>query len=170
MSWTHPNQYVDGTTLAISAIERTEIEYGICNALNTGFMATPAPVTVSVAAPAAARTITGLAAGTWCFRARTWVISNLTPSAWAVKTDGTMAFKVIIPPAPKPPGNIMVADLQVYTVVKAKDRFVLLPVGTVPAATPCDPGQSVNGMNAVPRDAVQWTGTVQDDVVVARCG
>jgi hypothetical protein len=55
-------------------------------------------------------------------------------------------------------------------VIKTKNRFVLLPVGTVPANTPCDTTQSVNGHYAVPRDAVTWSGTVEPDVVVAQCG
>ena len=46
-SWTHPTQYTDGTALPIGQIARTELEYGLCNAGKTGFLATPAPVIVS---------------------------------------------------------------------------------------------------------------------------
>jgi hypothetical protein len=170
VTWTHPTQYVDGTALPISQIARTEIEYGICNGLNSGFMATPAPVIVSVTAPAAARTITGLAAGTWCFRARTVSTLNTTPSAWTVNANGTLPYKVILPPVPQPPSNLMLANTQVFTVVKQRDAFVMLPVGTAPAGTACDPLQSVNGYHVIPREAVTFTGSVQPEVVVARCG
>ncbi len=170
LSWQHPTQYTNGTALPLASIARTEVEYGVCNAGKTGFLATPAPVIVSVPAPPAVRVITGLAPGTWCFRARTVVTGNPTPSAWTANTDGTLASKVILPPVPAPPSNLTVADTVAYTVVKARDRFVLLPVGTVPADTPCDTSQSINGRYVVPRAAVTWAGNVKPEVVVASCG
>lgn len=70
---------------------------------------------------------------------------------------------------PAPPEALSVADLTVYTIVKQTNRFVLLPVGTVPIGTSCIPEQNINGMYVVNRDSVQWTGTVQPLVVVADC-
>lgn len=168
LTWVHPTQYTDSTALPLSAISTTEVEYGVCNAGRTGFLTTPAPVRVSVPAPAAARVVTGLAAGTWCFRARTFVTGNTTPSDWSAGAGGVLASKVVLPPQPMPP-TLSVADGQAYTILKREDRFVLLPVGTVPADTPCDTSQSVNGYYVVPNAAVTWTGTVRPIVVVAQC-
>lgn len=163
LSWTQPTTNVDGSAIPASGTGRlvgNRVEWGTCSTANVfgtviGQQAWTTPRT--------SYTVTGLAPATYCFRA-------FASTTYGESGPSAVASKTILPPMPNPPGNIMVADLQVYTVIKTKDRFVLLPVGTVPAATPCDPAQSVNGMNAVPRDAVQWTGTVQDDVVVARCG
>ena len=71
---------------------------------------------------------------------------------------------------------------QVYTVVKQRDRFVLVAVGTVPAGTSCDLRYAVSGLGpndvfitnagAVPRASVNWTSPTgsRPEVVVARCG
>jgi hypothetical protein len=73
-------------------------------------------------------------------------------------------------PGPLPP-VILAQEETVYTVVKQPDRFVLIPIGTVPAGTPCDPNQSVNGLGVVPNVAVVWApgSTVRPIVVVAQC-
>ena len=65
---------------------------------------------------------------------------------------------------------VTVAPYLVYDIVKRPDRYVLLPVGRVPAGLPCDPTQGVNGMNVVPVASVTWFGTVRPPVVVAACG
>lgn len=73
---------------------------------------------------------------------------------------------------PLPP-VILLQPTTVFTVIKQRDRFVLLPIGTVPAGTECDPNNSVNGHEAVPREAVDWTCQgifcVRPEVVVAQC-
>lgn len=69
------------------------------------------------------------------------------------------------------PPVILANDEVVYTVIKQPDRFLLLPIGTVPAGTECDPNNSVNGHGAVPNEAVVWTSPTgsRPIVVVARC-
>lgn len=62
-----------------------------------------------------------------------------------------------------------VTEGTVKTVVRTDNRFLLLPVGTVPLGTSCDVENSVNGHYAVPRDQVTWSGNVQPQVVVAEC-
>lgn len=59
----------------------------------------------------------------------------------------------------------------VYTVVKQVNRFVLLPVGTVPIGTMCDLENTVNGLGAVPTEDVVWTSPTgsRPIVVVAQC-
>lgn len=92
VTWVHPTSYEDGTALPLSSIARTELEYGKCNTAKDGFLASPAPVTLPVAAPATTRTITGLGAGDWCVRARTVStiatdgISDWTNMAWKTIT------------------------------------------------------------------------------------
>lgn len=91
VSWDHPTQYTDGTALPLSAIARTELEYGKCNGTTDGFLASPTPVIVQVAAPAVTRTISSLGAGRWCVRARTIGTSATdNTSAWT-----NMAWKEI---------------------------------------------------------------------------
>lgn len=72
--------------------------------------------------------------------------------------------------APLPP-IIIESEQTVFNVVKQPDRFVLLPVGLVPAGTQCDPNNAVNGHGAVPVDDVVWQPgvTVRPIVVVALC-
>lgn len=62
-----------------------------------------------------------------------------------------------------------VVDERAYIVAKTNGRFLLLVVGTVPLGTACDVETEVNGMNAVPIDAVTFTGA-RDVLVVAECG
>ncbi len=161
LQWTHATQNTDGTPIA--TILRTEINYGKCNAAKTALAATPAPVIAQVPFPAATHTITGLGTGSWCFQARTVVTGGVTSAYTAFVSSDVLA------PVPNPPGGLTVTATVAYTVLKAEDRFVMLPVGTVPADTVCDPTQSVNGYYAVPRAAVTWSGTVRPAVVVAQC-
>lgn len=163
LTWSNPTLHEDGTDIPATgqySLVSTEIDYSICLA---GTVDPNNTTTVSVAAPLESHTIDPLAPGDYCFFAR------------AVNTEGTssdvsnLAVKTVAPPTPAPPSNLTVTDLVVYTVLKQENRFVLVGVGTVPANTPCDPNQSVNGHNAVPLAAVQWAGTVRPQVVVAKC-
>lgn len=79
-------------------------------------------------------------------------------------------LKTVIGSAPLPP-IILSQSQTVFTVVKQPNRFILLPIGTVPAGTICDPNNSTNGHGVVPTDAVVWTpgSSVRPIVVVARC-
>lgn len=91
VTWEHPTQYTDGTALPLSAIARTELEYGKCNAAKDGFLASPTPAIVQVAAPAVTRTISSLGAGDWCVRART--VGTAATDNTSVWTN--MAWKTI---------------------------------------------------------------------------
>ena len=72
--------------------------------------------------------------------------------------------------SPLPPVIIQQAEM-VFTVVKQPNTFLLLPIGVVPAGTPCDMNNSTNGHGAVPTDAVIWTSesSSRPIVVVAKC-
>jgi hypothetical protein len=82
----------------------------------------------------------------------------------------TTAGEVRTHSTPLAPGNLAVkGDPTVYTVVRQENRFILLPVGTVPPNTSCIEDQTINGHNAVPIDQVTWSGTVRPVIVVAVC-
>lgn len=114
----------------------------------------------------------------------TYVVDNLTPDTYyfvatAYNEAGTEsaysseAVKDIVGGStiPNPPTGLTVsANLTAFSVIKVKNAFVLLAVGTVPAGTECDSAQSVNGHNAVDRNIVQMTqGGEAPYVVVANC-
>lgn len=75
--------------------------------------------------------------------------------------------------APLPPTGLTVAATTAYMILRQDDRFVALPVGTVPGDTACDSsnGAIAAGVTyyAVPTAKVTWYGTSQPTVVVARC-
>lgn len=87
--------------------------------------------------------------------------------------------KTVAPPIPTPPAlptitvSVPTAANTIYTLAKSPDMLVLLPAGTVPAGTQCDPSQSItqNGstFNIVPHAAVTWTGTVKTLAAFAKC-
>jgi hypothetical protein len=165
LTWTPPTQNTDNSPIPATgpgALTQHSILYGACNAGKTALLAAPPPVTVVVPMPAATRIITGLGAGSWCFAARAE-----TASAQSVFTP-FVSKDIIL--QPKPPTGLVVTALVAYTVVKQRDAFVMLPVGTVPGGTACDSSQSVNGYFVVPRAAVTWSGNVRPEVVVASCG
>ena len=99
-------------------------------------------------------TITGLTPGTWHF-----AISSI--DADGKRSDAAVGTKEVT--------SFVVAQEDVFTVVKRTDRFVLVKVGTIPVGTACLVDQNVNGKYAVPRALVQWAGLTRPDVVVASC-
>jgi len=79
-------------------------------------------------------------------------------------------IKTQIDPTPLAP-IILPSVRTVFTVVKQPDRFVLIPIGTVPPGTECDPNNSVNGHGVVPNESVVWNqgSSARPIVVVALC-
>lgn len=162
LTWTLATQNTDGTAIPASgptSLASTRVEWGSCSGSNFG---TKAGEQV-VAKPATTYTVTNLSAGTYCFRAYSRTVAGVESAPTNAVT------KTILQAPPNPPGNLAVADLVVYQVIGTPDAFALLPVGTVPAGTACDPSQSINGRYAVPRAAVTWYGSVKPQVVVAQC-
>lgn len=162
LTWTLATQNTDGTAIPASgptSLASTRVEWGTCSGSNFG----TASGQQTVATPATTYTITGLAAGTWCFRAYSRTVAGLESAPTNAVT------KTILQAPPQPPGNLTVAALVVYQFIGTDDAVALLPVGTVPAGTACDPLQSVNGRYAVPRAAVTWYGNVKPRVVFAQC-
>lgn len=108
-------------------------------------------------------TVGPLAPGTWFCAIKAVDLNNLE-SVWSNEVS-----KTLLPDIPPGPPTLVVQSTTVYYVVQQTDRFVLLPVGTVPPTTTCIPNQYVNGYYGVPRSAVTWAGTVRPQIVVAQC-
>ena len=162
LTWTRATQNTDGSAIPASgptSLAATRVEWGTCSGSAFGTVAGQQ----TVATPATTYTITGLAAGVWCFRAYSRTVAGLESAPTNVVT------KTILQSPPQPPGNLTVAALTVYQFIGTTDAITLLAVGTVPAGTACDPAQSVNGRYAVPRAAVTWYGSVRPRVVFAQC-
>lgn len=162
INWTNPTQFEDGSTIPVALLgsgAMVAIDYGTCATGNT-----VGTKEASTLAPASAKTvnITPNGFGVYCYQAK--VI--LTDGRSSVSSNGVTS--TITAPNPKPP-SLTVGPLTAYTVVKQVDKFVMLPVGTVPSGTPCSADQSVNGYHVVPRSAVVFSGSVKPDVVVAEC-
>lgn len=165
VTWTNPTQNVDGSAIPATGAGRltgNRVEWGTCTGTAPNYTFGTAAGQQVFTTPTAAYTVPNLAPGTHCFRA-------YASTTYGESGPSGVAAKVIAPPLPQPPTGLTVAQLTVYTVLKRDDRFVMLPVGTVPAGTACDTTQSVNGYYVVPRGAVTWSGTVKPAVVVATC-
>ena len=162
LTWTLATANTDGSAIPATgptSLAATRVEWGTCSGSNFG----TASGQQIVATPAVTYTVTGLAAGVWCFRAYSRTVAGLESAPTVAVT------KTILQAPPNPPGNLTVADLVVYQFIGTTDAVTLLAVGTVPAGTACDPAQSVNGRYAVPRAAVTWYGSVRPRVVFANC-
>lgn len=157
LTWTAPTQNTDGTPL--TDLAGYKIYYGTS--------ATALTTVGTISSPTATTTvIPSLGVGTWYFAMTAF------NAAGAESARTATVSKVITAPPPKvpnPPGGLTVTVTTAFTVVKQRDRFVMLPVGTVPPDTVCDTSQSVNGYYVVPRSAVTWSGSVKPEVVVASC-
>lgn len=161
VSWGEVTQRVDGTPVTISTYN---VYYGQS--------ASEFPQFVAVTGGQRQHLFEQLAAGTWYFAA-TAVDGNGLESALSAVVSKTIDD---VPPPPDPvPGLVVQESARVaYTLVQTADRLVLVPVGTASAGTPCQQTvvRDANGVVAylIPRDSVQWAGTVRPQVVVAQCG
>jgi hypothetical protein len=160
-----PTQNTDGSTIPASgtgSLTGARLEYGTCatTGANPTFGTKAGEITV---APTAT----------------TWSVPNLNPGTYCVRgywknTFGneSSASNAVSGPvnAPTPnPGTLTVSIPTVYTVIKSRDRFVALPVGTVPLGTVCDSSQPILAYHVVPVSKVTWTGSARPEAVVAKC-
>lgn len=154
LTWTAPTQRTDGSALTNLASYRIYYGTSATALTQTAPVTNPGLVTY---------TIQNLAPGTWYFSMTALDAGGLESARTNIVT------KTILQAPPNPPGNLVVAALVVYQVIGTPDRFAMIPVGTVPAGTPCDPLQTINGRYAVPRAAVSWYGSIKPQIVVAQC-
>ena len=169
LSWTNASQNMDGSTIpatGANSLETTELVWGNCGAGNvpTGTVTTVIRST-TVPGRAESTTIT-VNPGTWCVHARHKNVANVY-SPYSAPVTKTVLDSPATPGAPQ---MLTVTEMTAFTLIKQDNRFVLLPVGTVPGGTACDSTQYVNGHYVVPTSAVTWSGTVRPVVVVAKCG
>ena len=171
LSWTNATKNEDNTVIPINdhgSLAYTTIKYSVCvngdvdlaNAKIHYVSATKTSTTISTQGPP----------GDYCFRATHTnsfgvesALSNLS-----IKTV-TSSGEVRDYTTPQAPQTLVVSDPTVYTIIKQENKFVLLPVGTVPANTVCIADQKINGYYAVPINVVSWSGTVRPVIVVAQC-
>lgn len=165
LTWTQPTQNTDGSAIPASGTGRltgNRVAWGTCTGTPPNYTFGTQAGQQVFAVPTTAYTVPNLAPGTWCFRA-------YASTTYGESGPSGVAAKVIAPPMPNPPSGLTAVDGVAYTIVKRADRFVMLPVGTIPADTQCDTTQSVNGYYVVPNAAVTFTGTVKPIVVVSPC-
>lgn len=163
VNWTAPTKNVDGTDIPTAASDPGALaSYTLYYAVCTGSTMPPTVQTVQVAAPALTKALT-LPPGHYCIQASATNVGGQTSSKTNVVTAD------VLPPVPLPPSGLTVSALTVYQALQAKDKFVMVPVGTVPGDTLCDVSQSANGYYAVPRDVVVFFGNVKPQLVFAKC-
>ncbi len=157
LSCTAPTQNTDGTPL--TDLDGFKFYYG-----NT--QGGPYPAVIDETDETKCGVIIfGLVPGDWFFVSTAYNVAG-------VESDfSNEASKTIVAAPPNPPANLTVSDFVVYTIVKQKDKFVLLAIGTVAAGTTCNRNESVNGHYVVPNDDVRWTSPTgpRPLVVVAKC-
>lgn len=163
VSWTPPTHNTDGTPILATgetALTYFRVEWGTCS--GTAFGVGQGELIVGASFLTAKL---NLATGTHCVRV--YAASGL---GWSDPSNHVVAVVSDTPGAiPQPPSGITLAVQVVFQFVGARDRVNLIPVGTVPAGTPYDIIQVLNGHCVVPRAAVTWYGSVKPQVVFAKC-
>lgn len=174
ISWSLPTQNVDGSSLAVTGVDSlasTVIEYAQCASTAFTWPATPGAVTVAV--PATARQITGLADGaTWCFRAKVVTVGGVFSAYTAT------ASKTLPPLVPNAPGNFTVAVVlgmnmaPVYKLTATLKRSAD-PAGFIPVGLPCEGNVLFRfrevSFRKVAASDVQFWGVVPSDAIAAPC-
>lgn len=127
VTWTNPTTRTDGSALTAAQIGSTEVEYGTCSGTAFG---TPTGAQ-SVTGAATTLTVTNLAAGTWCFRART-VDTGSNHSAWSA-----VVSKVVPVAPPSPPTLVTIATYAYEFRPRLIGGFRLVRVADVPMGIPC---------------------------------
>ena len=160
-TWTHPTSYVDGSPLVATDISQTRLEYGSCS--GTAFGVKSGETVVAGAATTA--TISGLAAGSYCFRAYTTAKGvESGPSAVASKT---------VPQAAPSPPTLTTISTVAYSVTVDWPNLAFVrskAVGTVALGVPCAAAATDDGLHMIPLSAVKLTGANRPAYVVAACG
>ena len=171
LTWTNATYNTDTSEIVSDgdgALAYSTITYSVCVNGDVDF---PSAKTHYVSAN---RTSTNVStegpAGDYCFRGTHTNSYGQTSdmSGLAVKTVATPGT-ARTPVTPTALATLATTDPTVFTLIRQENRFVLLPVGTVPANTPCDGSQKINDHYVVDRNLVTWSGTVKPVVVVAQC-
>jgi len=159
LCWENPNENVDGTPLT----DLTGLNIYIGLQLGGPYDHDMVVYPDTVAGASRCTEIT-VSPGTYFVRATAYDAQG-NESGYSNEVVKTQIDSSPLPPIALP------TTRTVYTVIKQPDRFVLLPIGTVPPGTECDPNNSVNGHGVVPNESVIWNvgSTARPIVVVALC-
>ena len=177
LSWTNATRNDDATTENPAgtliptdttdpiALKETVIYWSICTPEDTVTITEGLEKTIPTTVPGQAEStqIIVTTPGRWCF------VGVHRNNSDAESRLSNVAFRTVMV-VPLPPQNLTVEATTVYYVIQRTNRFVLLPVGTIPVGTTCSNTQYVNGYFAVDRNLVNWTSSTQPLVVVAQCG
>lgn len=147
-----------------NALATTTIYWGACDANdNPVDPLQQQSVTTTVPGQAESLQVIITTPGRWCF------VGTHTNVAGNESDLSNPVFRTVAS-VPQPPQNLTVNAITVYYVIQRENRFVMLPVGTIPVGTPCSSTEYVNGYYAVDRNLVTWSSGTQPLVVVAQCG
>lgn len=173
LEWTNATKNEDGTDIVatgVGSLISTTLKWGACNPDDTPaapLLEATFPTTVPGNSESAVVTI--FTPGRWCFIG---VHTNQGDPAQGIdpqtSADSNPAFKTIIM-VPTPPDNLVTVEMVAYQVIAQNNKFVLLPVGTVPGGTACTETEMVKDHYVVPREVVAWYGDVEPLAVVAKC-
>ncbi|MHA2402133.1 MAG: hypothetical protein ACXADH_04000 [Candidatus Kariarchaeaceae archaeon] len=170
LSWVNATMNEGGTEIpgdGDGALAYTTIKYSVC--LNNDVDLANAKIHYVSANKTNTLISTEGPAGEYCFRGtHTNSFGEESNVSNLVTKTVTQAGQARTPVTPFNP-TLVVDDPTVYTIIKQEDRFVLLPVGTVPSNTECIADQKINDHYAVPVSVVQWTGNIRPVIVVAKC-
>lgn len=166
---TAPTTNTDGSTISPSATIGFNVYGGMQGT-------TPLPLLTNPPLSTCQRTATNVNVGVVCYAVSAVETINGVSSESAQTTP---ICTTVAPPTPSAPGGATVtvsvpgAANTIYILEKASDSLVLVPAGTVPAGTVCDPSQTIsrNGSTytMVPHSSVSWSGTVTSLTAFAKC-
>lgn len=162
-TFTYPTKFVDGSSLALSQIERMRVEYGSCNGTAFGTKAGE----VLVTPPATAYTITGLTPGPYCLRAFT----KATTAAGGLESDSTNVLQHSIA-WPKPEPGVLVTVATTARLWNERWDVAGAAAGKVDLGIECGE-QMRNTWHVIDRSQVRLNGVGErhpNVVLVARCG
>jgi hypothetical protein len=126
VTWTNPTARTDGSPL--TNLAGTEVEFGTCSGTAFGTVIGAQAVTGT----ATTLTITGLTAGTYCFRAQSVDANNLH-SAWSA-----VASKVVPVAPPNPPTIVTISTIAFQLRQVKPGVFALVRSGSVIKGESCD--------------------------------
>jgi hypothetical protein len=147
------------------ALKETVIYWSPCTPDDKVTITPELEVTVPTTVPGAAESVQVIITtpGRWCF------VGIHRNNSSVESQQSNVAFRTVVN-VPMPPQNLSVQAITVFYVIQRENRFVMLPVGTVPVGTACSSTEYVNGYFVVDRNLVEWSSGTRPLVVVAQCG
>jgi hypothetical protein len=140
VTWTNPTTRTDGSALTSAQIGSTEVEYGTCSGTAFGTVTGTSATTGA----GTSLTISNLAPGTYCFRARTHDTAN-NVSDWS-----SIASKVVPVAPPNPPVIVTVATTAYeFRMYSGGSLRLVRATGVLPLGVECAPIPGLTGYGIV---------------------